>query len=360
MKAACTPPLEHCPERSFSVADFHQLGQRNAFGYRFPQLDAALERKGCDPAHCCVAKGRVLECAIRPGLCLVLSDIDVLQPYQSTSQVHSEFAVCFLLQGQADVRLHTREEQTLRLQPSLAMSAQYGEGAAISGLHAAGQRLCSVSVALTDAHALQEDSALAACAHLAACHTSRPQVRAWRTNTHVRQIVSGLLQPPWHGPLQKLYMEGATLQLLACGLGHWVQGQAQGQGPDLPATAARAGGSPTARDMRRLEQVRTLLHEQPEQAHSLHALARLACMSVSTLGLKFAQAYGCSVFQYLRKRRLELAREQLQQGISVAQAAASAGYRHPASFSAAFRAHFGHSPTSACKRAWVDSLPCRA
>jgi AraC-like DNA-binding protein len=51
------------------------------------------------------------------------------------------------------------------------------------------------------------------------------------------------------------------------------------------------------------------------------------------------------VFDYVRVRKLEQAREVLERdGVSVAQAAYIAGYASPANFATAFKRQFGTSP----------------
>ncbi|WP_156085533.1 helix-turn-helix transcriptional regulator, partial [Billgrantia saliphila] len=91
---------------------------------------------------------------------------------------------------------------------------------------------------------------------------------------------------------------------------------------------------------------RRQLHEHPAQPHSLTALAEQAAMSPATLRRKFQAAFGCSVFDYLRDRRLDVAREALLQGSSVEQAAHLAGYHHASNLATAFRRRFGYSPSS--------------
>ena len=81
------------------------------------------------------------------------------------------------------------------------------------------------------------------------------------------------------------------------------------------------------------------------QHYTLEALARLACMSQSTLRTKFRAAYQCSVFEWLHERRMVLARERLAQGLSVQEAARLVGYRHATNFATAFRKRFGVAPS---------------
>lgn len=95
----------------------------------------------------------------------------------------------------------------------------------------------------------------------------------------------------------------------------------------------------------RLDRVRDVIESHPAEEHSLSSLAAAAGMSVSSLKEKFSNRFGTSVIGYLRDVRLERARIGLQrEGWTVKEAAAHAGYRHPANFTTAFRKRFGTTP----------------
>ena len=148
-------------------------------------------------------------------------------------------------------------------------------------------------------------------------------------------LLSGL-HHPLHNTLsglpRQLMLEGAMLQLL----GHGLQLRMQDRGiRPLPMAAQH----------NRLETVRQMLEQHPEKEYSLNELAQLAAMSSSSLRSKFRQAYGHSVFDYLRDCRLALARRYLQQGYSVQQAAWMSGYQHATNFSTAFRRRYGIAPS---------------
>jgi AraC-like DNA-binding protein len=65
-----------------------------------------------------------------------------------------------------------------------------------------------------------------------------------------------------------------------------------------------------------------------------------------SFNLRFRAAYGVSAIDYLRTRRLEVAREALvYQNMTVTEAADLVGYTNPANFATAFRKHFGSVPS---------------
>jgi len=201
----------------------------------------------------------------------------------------------------------------------------------MTGYHAAGQRMQSVSVSLSDPNAAG-DARLANVVEHAMRHKGLGLHR-WQVPAFLMLSLTHLLRSPWDAPMQRLLGEGVGLQLLAHALGELGQSGTQ-------------DAALCARDAQRLERVREHLHDAPGQAHSLAHLARLAYMSPSALRAKFQQLYHCSVFSYLRARRLEVARIRLTQGDSVQQAAQAAGYRHASNFATAFRRRYGVSPST--------------
>ncbi|MCV6636162.1 AraC family transcriptional regulator [Candidatus Albibeggiatoa sp. nov. NOAA] len=104
------------------------------------------------------------------------------------------------------------------------------------------------------------------------------------------------------------------------------------------------------RDAKRARQIREHILDHIHDNLSVDVLANQIGMSVSTLQRLFKNAYQMTVMEFVRTRRLELARlSLLEQGITVSEAAYQAGYSSPANFSTAFQREFGYTP-SACVR----------
>lgn len=344
--ASTAEPARSATAQQLTVADLVRLGQRSGFDYRFPQLEA---QRG-DIGAICVACGQVQEHVLRPGLKLVLSDLQVQHSYQSHSHNAAALSVSALLQGQAEVRLNASERaagNSVALRARHCAGMVYDEATALSGHHAAGQRLRSVSIVLEQAQALGADPQLAEWAQQA-LRPSRPQLQRWALDRHLLQTLQALFAPAMLPAAQALLREGLALQMLAQALQPLAatdQRRASAAGTS-EVKRQHAATRLSERDRRLLARVHEQLRAAPGQAYTLHELAQLACMSPSVLRVKFQLAYGCTVFDWLRSCRLEQARQQLEQGSSIAQAALLAGYAHPTNFTAAFRAHFGLAPSA--------------
>lgn len=104
-----------------------------------------------------------------------------------------------------------------------------------------------------------------------------------------------------------------------------------------------AGNTPL---MPEQQQIKKYIDQHLQENLALPELANQLNMSVSTLQRQFKAAYGMTVVDYIRQRRLGLARTALiEQGLSVGQAAYMAGYRYPSNFVAAFKKHYGMTPS---------------
>jgi AraC-like DNA-binding protein len=100
----------------------------------------------------------------------------------------------------------------------------------------------------------------------------------------------------------------------------------------------------------RLQAVGELIKSDLRHPWTVAELARHAGLGRRIFNAQFRRMYGVSAADYLRKSRLDAAREALlYQGLSVTEAAYSVGYPNSANFSTAFRRHFGYVP-SRCHR----------
>ena len=304
---------------ALTLADLDRLGRRSGFRYRLPEPAAIT-------AEPYVVEGRVEQRCLRPGLTLALSDVVAHQAFEAISEVPPAFSAIVMLEGCAGARLSGQAQIGMRPGAGARILA---DAAPMTAIHPAGQRMRSLNVSL-DASAPLDDPVIN---ELLSAHRSdgRP-LHSWQVPAHLGHAADQLLSGVWDGAMHALLCEGVGLQMLALSLGAPVRNAALELGV-------------SARDRRMLQRVIDCLQAAPAADHSLDDLARVACMSPSSLRLKFLQVYRCSVFAWLREHRLQRACEQLRQGCSVQQAAHFAGYRHATNFATAFRARYGIAPS---------------
>ncbi|BET41048.1 AraC family transcriptional regulator [Atlantibacter hermannii] len=311
--------LHASPKKVFSVSDFQGFGERYGIDYRFPQLTSPHS------ADAPVLKGDVEEIALAPGVSLTHSDVEVLQPYETCSRHSSPLYTLVVLEGSVALKLN---DQEYVVSAGMAFTSRLSEQQAMSARHAAECRLTTLSLGVYPGNAWRQgllDSLL----------------REWEVrgaSTFVWPVPGFLLAGLAHarqsradGVSRQLMLEGLMLQLLGHGLNACVEN-------------VQPRCTPVRCEQHRLERVRRMIEASPEREYTLAQLAAQAAMSPSSLRSKFRQAYGCTVFDYLRDCRLELARRYLLEGHSVQHAAWVSGYQHATNFSTAFRRRYGVSP----------------
>lgn len=77
---------------------------------------------------------------------------------------------------------------------------------------------------------------------------------------------------------------------------------------------------------------------------SLPDLARRCLLNEFKLKKGFRQAYGTTVFGYIRQLRMDHASQLLRTGCPVTEAAFALGYEHPQHFSTAYKKYTGYQP----------------
>jgi len=148
----------------------------------------------------------------------------------------------------------------------------------------------------------------------------------------VTGLAEALMQSPYMGSLGKLYRESATLQFLLRSLGHFGK-------------RIQLIGKLGSRKYDAIMHAQFVIESDIANPPSTIALARHVGLNVNHLQAGFRTIFSCTVFGYVRRRRLELAQGMILEGRGSAEAGYAVGFSSPSAFSKAFREHFGHSPT---------------
>lgn len=310
-------------KRQFSIEDFFDFGERYGIRYHFPALAGSCDRyKEKRP----VVQGNIEEMVLSSGICLTNSNVQVLQPYESTSLHCSPLYTLIVLEGRVVIRLNNRE---VIVQSGMAFSTRLGEQLVMNASHLADEHLKTLTLGINPA-SFRPQPLISALLHEWECGESPAFV--WQVPGHLLSGLQYALESKASGISRQFMLEGVMLQLLGYGL-------------SAEPLALERGCLLSPGEQNRLEHVRQLLQQQPEKAYTLQELAQTAAMSPSSLRTKFRQTYGHAVFDYLRDCRLELARRYLEQGYSVQQAAWMSGYQHATNFATAFRRRYGFAPS---------------
>ena len=306
-------------KRLFCVEDFIGFGERYGIDYRFPHLLGEMNTRSP------VLQGDVEEMTLSSGIALTHSDVRVLQPYETTSRHSSPLYVLVVLEGSVILTLNG-EPYVLR--SGMAFTSRLSEEQVMTARHDADCNLRTLSFGVYPADVRREsvlESLLGQWARLNA------PTFVWQVPDFILTGIQHSRQPLLSDLSRKLMLEGLMYQLL----GHAL---------NICQQEGIVQSMPTGGEQARLEQLRRVLEQAPEQEYSLAQLANQVAMSPSSLRSKFRQTYGCTVFDYLRDCRLALARRYLLEGHSVQQAAWMSGYQHATNFATAFRRRYGICP----------------
>ncbi|MEO0377313.1 MAG: AraC family transcriptional regulator [Cyanobacteria bacterium P01_A01_bin.17] len=155
-----------------------------------------------------------------------------------------------------------------------------------------------------------------------------------RITNSIRQQIQQILDCPYTGLMQQLYLESKALELVAL--------QFACLETDSPASKPF---HLSASDLDRVQYAREILIQQICSPPSLAQLAHQAGLNEFALKQGFRHLFGTTVFGHLRDYRMQQAKMMLcVHDVTVAQVASQVGYRNPEAFSTAFRRKFSVSP----------------
>lgn len=276
--------------------------------------------------------------ALRPGVTLVLSGIG---PGEACAFHHVEtedvFAIGFHLTGGAQFDMEGARVDTLPLEVHASATPRGATSRFV--LPDRGFR----TVALRFAPEAAEDlfRRHGGPDLLALAGASRHRVATGRLSAldpAGSATVEAMFAAP-HDAARSLFLESCALRLLAAQIG----------------AAARSSEPAPARG---LLAARDHLDQHLASPPSIIELARTAGINDFKLKRAFKEAFGTTIYGYVRQRRMERAAADLHAGLSVAQAAAKASYECPRCFADAFRRHYGVLP-SEVTRGVLAETPAR-
>ncbi len=156
----------------------------------------------------------------------------------------------------------------------------------------------------------------------------------WRLDEESIRIAGLAAEPPAWLPREalELYRRARSLDLICL---------------TLRTLALRAEENELPRPAQSLlgERIRLHLLDHLHEPLTIDAVAHSVGASVSVVQRCFKELYGMTVFDFVRRRRLDAARDALDnRGVSISCAAFIAGYSAPSSFATAFKKAYGVPP----------------
>lgn len=156
----------------------------------------------------------------------------------------------------------------------------------------------------------------------------------------MRAIVDQIVNCQLTGFNRKLFLESKALEFLFLHLDRFTETN------QISTSLCKLH----PQDRKQTELIRKHLLSNMGTTPCLCELAHTAGMSHPKLNRCFKQAYGMTVFQYLRYERLNKAKKMLEEeGLSVTETAYQVGYDSLSHFSQVYKKHFGVLPSSSLK-----------
>lgn len=289
-------------------------------------------------------RGRNEFLTLRDGLTVHYSDAEELQNLTVEAQSAPHLSVKVFLEGSVEatigsfrVPMATRMAGSSQWRPTAFLLAQ-SRTERFFRRSSKGTRLRKVVINIApcwlDRYATVCNDGLAAIRDFAKCHLA---CRTWTPSDRAIALAEQILNAPDQPSfLYELYIESRALGLISEA---FQQLLTTGNEPDLMNLRAQ--------DRLRLKRFEAFLMAHTDTPLTTEIIAREIGVSVNTLQRLFHNAYGTSVFEFVRGSKLQKARTALEDGVSIAEAAYIAGYASPANFATAFKRHFGLSPKDA-------------
>jgi AraC-like DNA-binding protein len=288
-----------------------------------------------------VLEGDFETTALRPGLILHRTRVRDLHDMQTRLTLAPGLKIGLLVAGETevsfgrlDLRLGPRRDAAGRLHNRGVLVA-LAEPDTFARRWRRGRSESKVSVTLQDdwldGGAFAEGRALDRLREFRTRHLAH---ESWEPSPRALALAHQIAHPPaLAAPFRHWYLEARTVEFAAEALMSLVREPA-------PAPTRLA-----AREHRRLRELLAWLDAHATEGLTLERIARQAAMSPAALQRAFRAFSGQPLFDYVRERRLDAARQALErEGVSVARAAEIAGYAAANNFATAFKRRFGCTP----------------
>lgn len=162
--------------------------------------------------------------------------------------------------------------------------------------------------------------------------------RAVPINHRVAELVDQLIRNPYGDQRRLFFAEAKCTELICETIELWRTQRLSPPG----------GLVVTPRDLESLEYVRGLILKDLATVHSIDSLARKAGLNSTKLKAGFKFLFGCTIYQFTLKARMEHALQLLtKEKLPVGTVADQVGYQHQSSFTFAFGQYFGFPPARA-------------
>lgn len=293
--------------------------------------------------HSGVMKGEFVSRRHCGGLSLHGGEITELQNLSNCFELPSGISFTFLFEGAIDFALAGKKYRMSDMQEPHALSCSsiiLSHPEVLTKYMSKNRKICKLNLFVERQWLEARCSSPEDSLQLSKLFQQHGLVTRWVPAKGVVDLARSLLVQQDSGNLSdKIQGESQAMALLSLCL--------EGLGKHLNTSTAE-NLTPPSNTLGR--QLKDKIDRCLNESYSLESIAVAMNMSVSTLQRKFKAAFGITVIDYVRQRRMDFVRSaMLNQGLTVGEAAYLAGYKYPSNFISAFKKHYGITPTEFIK-----------
>jgi AraC family transcriptional regulator, transcriptional activator of the genes for pyochelin and ferripyochelin receptors len=155
----------------------------------------------------------------------------------------------------------------------------------------------------------------------------------------MKTVLWQILNAPYQGIIQQIYLESKTLELFVLQLAQWLEAE-KGKQKRINLKA---------HEIDKIHQAKEILISNQAEPPTILNLAQQVEIHHMKLKQGFKEIFGMTLFDYLYNYRMEIAKNLLLENkMNVTQVASTVGYSNSSQFAAAFKRKFGITP-KACQ-----------
>ncbi|MFD1330689.1 helix-turn-helix transcriptional regulator [Methylopila musalis] len=293
---------------------------------------------GVDRVENSVARGLMLAKQVQPGLFASGYDlkylVDVRLEVEETPSIF-----CGVLISGDDGELDISGYGSLTLPRSCPIVMGFGGGARCIGNCRAGTHCAGAGFRLYPSffESIRDEEEGVQLEPLRAMLTDAFMLRWLPPSARLIELARLSLGNPYVGALSRLFLQGCALAFIAETARLLAEHDSDDDAPSHGLSEV---------EYERVMALTKIIDDSIVDPPSLAQMGRSAGINTTTLTRQFRQVHGVTIFEYIRNRRLELARDLLRsRPMQVSQVGYLVGFGNPAAFATAYRRRYGFPPS---------------
>lgn len=297
----------------------------------------SMHRVKADRQNTSVMNGTFLFKDLGQGLSVHLVDVVELQTMQSSIELQPCLSINFVFEGELDFSLGGQRHHLATDADILCSAITLPQPDVMTRFLFENRRIRKFNIAIAYEWLEARCRTAVERAELSRLFSAPQRVWQWSPSPALTQVAQEMMRGEiFEGIAGELMLEQRVIALIGMSIDSLLQ-----QIPVLP----RAGDE-VVNTAQVSPSFKALIDESIERGAAVADIASLCNISISTLQRRCKKHFGMTVNEYVRLRRLDMAKTALMvEGLSIGEEAYIAGYNHSSNFIAAFKRQFAMTPS---------------